>query len=86
MKKFEIGKRYGMNSVCDHDCWWFYTVVNRTKCTVTLKSDRGEVKTCRVSKTISGIRNAESVYPTGKYSMAPVLSADKVMAPKLIKN
>ncbi len=79
MMKFEIGKRYGMNSVCDQNCWWFYTVVGRTRCTVTLKSDRGEVKTCRVSKTISEMRKAESVFPTGQYSMAPVLSADKVI-------
>lgn len=79
MTKFEIGKRYGMNSLCDQDCWWYYTVVSRTRCAVTLKSDRGEVKTCRVSKVISEMRNAEAVFPTGQYSMAPVLSADKVI-------
>lgn len=75
MKKFEIGKTYKMRSICDHECVWTYEVIDRTKCTVTLKSDHDEIIKCRINKKTSEYRNTESVYPLGRYSMCPILSA-----------
>ena len=74
MKKFEIGKKYSMRSICDHECVWTYTAIVRTAQTTTM-SDRKEVKKCRVIKKISEYRNAETIYPLGQYSMAPSLVA-----------
>lgn len=77
--KFKIGKRYGMNSACDHDCWWYYTVIERTACTITLKSDRGEIKKCRINKRDTEFFKAEAVRPLGSYSMCPILTAEKII-------
>ena len=74
MKKFEIGKKYSMRSICDHECVWTYTVIARTAQTITI-SDGKEVKKCRVIKKISEYRNAETIYPLGQYSMDPSLVA-----------
>lgn len=74
MSKFEIGKQYTMRSICDSDCTWTYTVINRTAQTVTVTDGKNTLK-LRVIKKLSEYRNAESVYPLGQYSMAPILSA-----------
>ena len=79
MKKFEVGKRYGMNSICDSDCWWYYTVIERTACTITLKSDRGEIIKCRMNSKRNEIYGCEVVRPLGSYSMCPTLTAEKEM-------
>lgn len=74
MKKFEIGNTYSMRSACDHECVWTYTVTERTAQTITI-SDGKVSKKCRISKDVSEYRNAETVYPFGKYSMCPSLTA-----------
>ena len=74
MKKFEIGGLYSMRSACDHNCVWSYVVVARTAQTVTLDDGKGR-KVCRINKRTSEILEAEAVYPLGRYSMAPILSA-----------
>lgn len=74
MTKFEIGKTYSMRSICDHNCVWTYTVINRTDSTITI-TDGKEIKKCRINKQYSEFRNTETVFPLGKYSMCPVLSA-----------
>ena len=74
MKTFEVGKTYSCHSVCDHDCTWTYTVTARTAKTVTLTDGNKTIK-CRIISKLSEYRNAESVYPLGQYSMAPILSA-----------
>lgn len=78
MKQFEIGKTYHMNSVCDHNAVWFFTVTARTAQTITLTYGGNESIRCRINKQVSEYRGAESVFPIGKYSMAPILSADKI--------
>ena len=77
MKKFETGKTYQMRSIGDQDCVWTYTVKARTAQTITL-DDGKEVRRCRISKKASEYRGAETVLPLGNYSMAPMLSADKI--------
>lgn len=76
MKQFEIGKTYTMASPCDRNCVWTYTVTKRTAKTITI-SDGTETKTCRVNTQVSEDRNAETIFPVGRYSMCPALSADK---------
>lgn len=80
MIKFEVGHKYYTRSVCNHDCAWTFTVIKRTAQTVTLAGGRHGVKTCRISKQTSNYRGAESVFPLGQYSMAPILSADHINA------
>ena len=76
-KKFEIGKRYGMNSACDQDCWWYYTVIARTECTVTLQDEDGKIIKCRMNSKRNQIWGCEAVRPLGSYSMCPTLTADR---------
>ena len=74
MKKFEIGKEYSARSACDHNCIWAYKVTARTDKMITV-TDGKETKKLKIIKGLSECRNAESVYPLGKYSMCPILSA-----------
>lgn len=76
MKQFKVGKSYSMRSACDHDCIWTYTVTKRTASTVTIKDKNGNITNCRINKKVSEYRNAESIFPMGKYSMCPILSAE----------
>ena len=76
MKQFEIGSTYSMRSACNHDCVWAYTVTARTAQTITI-TDGKETLKLRINKRVSEYRAAESVFPLGQYSMAPILSADK---------
>ena len=78
MKTFEINKTYECRSIGDWDCVWHYTVVSRTAKTITVLSDKGETRKLRIIKGASEMLNAECVYPLGKYSMCPILSADKI--------
>lgn len=74
MKKFEVGKTYSCRSICNHECIYSYTVIARTEKMITVQSG-SEVKRLRIIRGLSEIRNAESVYPEGKYSMCPIISA-----------
>lgn len=74
MNTFEINKTYSMRSICDHECVWTYTVVARTATTITI-TDGKETKKCRINKAYSEYRNAETIFPLGRYSMCPILSA-----------
>lgn len=77
MLKFEVGNIYACRSACDHNCIWYFRVVDRTKSTITiLKDDEKKPAVKRINKQLSECNGAESVYPLGNYSMAPVLSAD----------
>lgn len=76
MIKFEVGQTYKTFSVCNHDCVLTYEVIKRTTCTVTLKDNHGETKTCRISKRFSV--DHEVVMPLGNYSMAPLLRAENI--------
>ncbi len=77
MEKFEVGKTYSMRSACDHNCVWSYKVIARTAQTVTLADEKGREISRKIIRRISEWNKAESVYPLGQYSMAPVLVADR---------
>lgn len=74
MRTFETGKTYTHGWIGDSELFTSWTVVKRTQATITITDGR-ETKTCRIIKGLSEIRNAESVFPFGQYSMAPILSA-----------
>ena len=78
MKKFETGKAYKMHSVCS-DTVWTYTVIKRTACTVELNDGTETIK-CRIDKRTSEYLGVEAVNPLGKYSMSPILRADREAA------
>ena len=75
MKKFEIGRTYTMRSICDHECVWAFKVVSRTASTITIVDEHGEKLNRKIIKTVSEWNKAETVYPLGRYSMAPSLTA-----------
>ena len=75
MKKFEVGKKYSMRSICNHDCIWEFEVIARTAATITI-TDGKEIKRCRINKQISAYDNKEAVFPLGRYSMCPILRAN----------
>ncbi|KKL63395.1 hypothetical protein LCGC14_2175520 [marine sediment metagenome] len=70
MKRFEIAKTYTTRSACDHNCIFSHEVLNRTKKMVIIKV-HGEI----VRRKIEVYNDSETIYPYGKYSMAPVLTA-----------
>jgi hypothetical protein len=76
--EFQIGQTYRCRSICDHNCIWDYTVVARTAKTVVLLEAehparrRGSFR-CKI-KVWDGV---ETVSPQGRFSFAPVLSADR---------
>ena len=78
MTKFEAGKTYFMRAIGDHECVWKYTVTKRTASTVTLDNGK-ETILCKINKKVSEWNNTESVFPLGRYSMAPVLRAENIM-------
>ena len=79
MKKFEVGKNYSMRSICNQDCVWTYKVVARTAQTITIESEDGEIKKCRINKYLLDIEGIECVFPLGRYSMCPTLRAAKCL-------
>jgi hypothetical protein len=75
MTKFEVGRTYSTRSVCDHNCIFSYTVTRRTDKTVWLTTKRGKEVKRRVGPAYHG--ESEVIYPEGKYSMCPVLFAER---------
>lgn len=70
-KTFKPGNTYSCKSVCDQGCIFSITIASRTAATVT--TDKGKV--LRIAKNETAWRNAETVFPFGRYSMAPAISA-----------
>lgn len=75
MVKFQVGKAYSCRSICDHDCMWVYNVTHRTAQMITVAS---EGRTAR--RKIRLRDGVEEIDPKGRYSMAPVLRADRPVA------
>lgn len=69
---FIVGRSYAVRSICDYDCVFRFEVVGRTAKTVTLSAHGKQVR--RKVRVICG---AEACDPHGRYSMSPVLSAEK---------
>lgn len=79
--QFQTSKIYSMRSACNHDAVWTFEVLRRTAKTVWLKDlVSGETRQCRVTASLCG--GYEMCLPLGRYSMAPVLTAEKEVAPE----
>ena len=76
MKKFKKGQKYYMLSICDRNARWDFQVINRTAKMVTLKN---LVSNEIIKKKINILDGHEFCYPIGRYSMAPVLKAEREM-------
>jgi hypothetical protein len=74
--QFQIGKTYSCRSLCDHECVWSFQIIARTG--KTIKTACG--KTLRINQRLTDYNKSETVFPLGNYSMAPILTADKVAA------
>ena len=76
MTRFMVGKVYTTRFIGDSNIVLSYKVIHRTASTVIIEDTRTEeVKKCRIIKKLSEYRGAESIYPMGQYSMAPIISA-----------
>lgn len=76
MKTFEVGKSYYARSICDHECIFAYTVTARTAKTVTLYDIKMETNIGK--RKITVLDNEETIFPKGKYSMAPMVRASNL--------
>lgn len=72
MLKFETGKTYSCRSLCDHECVWSFTIAKRTDKTITTACG----KTLKINAKLSEYNQTETVFPLGRYSMAPTLRAN----------
>ena len=71
MNTFEAGKTYYARSVCDYNCKWEITVMKRTAKTITTTEGK------RLG--VSAYDGVEQVHHLGKYSMAPVITAENLI-------
>lgn len=81
MKCFEVGKAYRTRDAYGDKSRRTYTITKRTAKTITF-NDGYELQTCRVNEHESESRKAETVFPFGRSSLCPVLSADSEEAPE----
>lgn len=77
MKTFEVGKTYRHGWAGDAELFSFWTVIARTKSTITIK-DGDEVRKCRIMRDSEEFFKAEAVRPYGSYSMSPILVAENI--------
>ena len=70
---FQVGTSYSTRSACDFDCEFTWTVIGRKGQMLTLENRRGEVSRRKVGSSPDG----DWCYPDGKFSMAPVIRADR---------
>lgn len=75
-RKFIVGRTYQCRSICDYECIYSFVVVARTDKTVSLKNSDGKVTRRKVR---SYYDNSEACDPHGRYSMSPVLTADRAI-------
>lgn len=73
---FQVGRTYFCRSLCDHDCKFVYAVVKRTEKMITIKSGPRIV-----SRKVRVRDDVEEIDPQGRYSMSPVLKADRPWVP-----
>lgn len=70
--KFEVGVSYYCRSACDSNCIWHFKIIRRTASSVWVLVDGKECR--RGVRVWSGVEKFE---PFGRYSMSPVVSADR---------
>jgi hypothetical protein len=78
--EFQVGQTYRCRSICDHNCIWDYTVVARTaKTVVLLEAEHPARRRSSFRCKIKVYEGVETVSPQGRFSFAPVLTAEKLV-------
>ena len=72
--RFFINNTYSTRSSCNHECVYTFKIIKRTEKNVWIL-EAGEKEIIR--RKIIMYEGVETTYPLGKYSMAPILRADK---------
>lgn len=76
LTKFEVGTTYFMRSICDSECIWTFTVTKRTDKSIWIKAPAPAIDPPQ-RRRISVYRDVEQISPFGRYSMSPILGADR---------
>ena len=80
MTTFALNSVYSMNSVCDSNCVWSYRVTRVTAASVWLQPLRnGEPSGEVIRRRITSRGGVQQCMPQGSYSMAPILTAEKLV-------
>ena len=72
-KTFIAGRSYSTASACDHNAIFQYKVISRRLTTITIIKE-GKEKRCKIYTDDHGV---EYFLPEGKYSMCPVIRANR---------
>jgi len=72
--RFFINNTYSTRSSCNHECVYTFKIIKRTEKSVWI-IEVGEKEIIR--RKVIMYEGIETIYPLGKYSMAPILRADK---------
>lgn len=80
MKKFEVGKTYCTEFACDSNLVISAKCVKRTASTVTMVTKMYGAKTYRIMRESALFFGAEAIRPYGRYSMAPIIDANREVA------
>lgn len=78
MNTFQPGRVYFCRSSCDHDTVYRYTVVSRSAKQVTIRDCSGSISRRGVKPDAD--HGTEVCYPEGRYSMCPMIRADRFEA------
>jgi hypothetical protein len=73
--QFQIGRTYSTRSVCDHECVFFFIILDRTAKTITT-----QVHGKTVRRGLNVWNGAEQFKPFGNYSMCAIVGADDIEA------
>lgn len=73
-KSFQVGTTYFCRFICDSESTANFEVIARKGAMISLKSGSEIIR-----KRVKIWNGAEFVLPFGRYSMSPILSAEKVV-------
>lgn len=72
-QNFEVGKTYTCRAIGDHNLIYRWTVIARTAKRLTLRNAHGR----ECVRGVSRYDGDEVCYPSGKYSMCPIIRAGR---------
>lgn len=75
MTSFKVGLTYAARSPGDYNCIFTFPVLARSAKSITIRAHGKEVR-----RGITARDGVETVAPLGRYSMSPILCADKIAA------
>lgn len=78
--QFISGKTYTLRLATDHDSIMAFRIARRSQASVWLQrlSSEGQPTGEPVRRSIVPHNGSETCFPLGRYSMAPILSAEKI--------